>query len=84
VHIVDLEGVRQKRPSDLRGQGADLGRLLAAWRAGGEPGGTAAVRNFLRRYVRARRSLLQPPQLRRIVRVALERAGQWASAHRSS
>lgn len=82
VHVIDLEGIRRKRPSDLRGQGADLGRLLAAWRHAGEPGGAAAVRHFLRRYVRVRRTLLQPPRLRRIIRVALERAGQWASAHR--
>lgn len=84
LHIVDLEGLHRKRPSDRRGQGADLGRLLAAWRGAGEPGGAVTLRCFLRGYARARRALLQPPELVRILRGAKDRAGQWASAHRQA
>src|SRR5262249_17090134 len=50
VCMVDLDGVRRKRPSDARGQAMDLGRLLAAFRAAGSPGGGAAVRAFARGY----------------------------------
>lgn len=82
VHLVDLEGVRKRRPSEQRGLGADLGRLLAAFRAHGQPGGAAAVHAFARRYARAREALLQPAVLRRLWRVARQRAAQWQSAHR--
>jgi tRNA A-37 threonylcarbamoyl transferase component Bud32 len=82
VCTVDLDGVRRKRPSDARGQGADLGRLLAAFTAAGSPGGAATVRTFVRAYLRARRRLLQPAPARRLWRRAAERARQWADAHR--
>ncbi|HLQ37191.1 MAG TPA: lipopolysaccharide kinase InaA family protein [Planctomycetota bacterium] len=82
VSLFDLDGIRRKRPSDTRGQGQDLGRLFAAFAAAGEPGGALAVRAFLRGYARARRRLLQPGPLPRLLRVAALRAQAWASAHR--
>lgn len=82
VCMVDLDGVRTGSADDSRGRGADLGRLLAAFRAAGSPGGAATVRTFLRAYLRASRCLLQRPPLRRILLRAEDRAGEWASAHR--
>jgi tRNA A-37 threonylcarbamoyl transferase component Bud32 len=81
LRFVDLDGVRRKSTTDARGQGADLGRLLAAFRAAGAPGGDATLRAFLRSYCRARRDLLQPGPLRRVLRRAGRRAEEWASAH---
>jgi hypothetical protein len=72
----------QKRPSDARGQGRDLGRLLAAFRGEGSPGGLGAVVTFMRAYQRARQHLLQPATLHTLWRVAKQRADEWASAHR--
>ncbi len=80
--MVDHDGVRRQATTDTRGQGADLGRLLAAFTAAGRPGGAATVRAFLRGYLRAHRRLLQSPPLRRVLRRADERAGEWAAAHR--
>jgi tRNA A-37 threonylcarbamoyl transferase component Bud32 len=82
ICMVDVDGVRRKRPSDTRGQGADLGRLLAAWRAAGAPGGAAAFAAFVRAYQRARQRLLQAAPLRRLRRAADKRAREWLSAHR--
>ncbi len=82
VHMVDLDGVRPRAATDTRGLGADLGRLFAAFRAAGAPGGGATVRTFLRAWLRAHRRLLQRPPLRRSLRHAQRRAGEWASAHR--
>lgn len=81
VLMTDLDGVRRKAPSDTRGRGADLGRLLAAFRAAGEPGGARAVAAFVRGYLRAQRGLLVTSPIRRILRRAEQRAGEWASAH---
>lgn len=81
VCIVDLDGVRRASTIDTRGQGADLGRLLAAFRGANELGGDATVRTFLRSYLRAHRQLLQTPPLHRILRRAEQRAGEWRSAH---
>jgi tRNA A-37 threonylcarbamoyl transferase component Bud32 len=81
VCTVDLDGVRRRSVEDARGQGADLGRLLAAFRAAGAPGGPATERAFLRAYLRARRDLLQPAPVRRLVRRARARAREWKSAH---
>ena len=67
---------------ETRGRGADLGRLLAAWRGAGEPAGRAAVTTFLRAYLRAHGSLLQQPPLRRVLLATERRAREWASAHR--
>ena len=82
VCMVDLDGVRKKRPGDARGQGMDLGRLHAAFVAAACPGGRAALCAFLRGYLRGRSRLLQPAPARRLLRTALRRAQQWASAHR--
>mgnify|MGYP003339542291 FL=1 len=80
--MVDLDGVLRKRPSDSRGQGRDLGRLLAAFRGEGSPGGLGTVLAFTRAYQRARARLLQPAVLHKLWRVATQRACEWASAHR--
>ncbi|MBL8750983.1 MAG: hypothetical protein JNK78_17620 [Planctomycetes bacterium] len=82
VCIVDLDGVRRASTTDTRGRGADLGRLLAAFRGAGSPGGDATVRTFVRAYLRAHGDLLQTTPLRRVARRAEQRAGEWASAHR--
>lgn len=82
VAMVDLDGVRRRGADETRGRGADIGRLLAAFRAAGAPGGTGTLRAFLRAYIRAHRQLLQTPPLRRVLRAAEQRAGEWASAHR--
>ncbi len=82
VVMVDLDGVSRQSVTDTRGAGADLGRLLAAFRAAGSPGGPATVRRFLRAWLRAHRCLQQQPPLRRLLRRATQRAGEWAEAHR--
>lgn len=82
VCMVDLDGIRRRSAAESRGRGADLGRLLAAFRAAGSPGGAATARTFLRAYLRAWRRLLQQPPARRLLRAAGKRAGEWASAHR--
>lgn len=84
VAMVDLDGVRRRPTLDCRGRGADLGRLLAAFQAAGEPGGNATVARFVRCYLRAHRSLLQASPWRRLRRIARQRAGEWAEAHRTS
>lgn len=81
IAMVDLDGVRRKSAIDMRGCGADLGRLLAAFRHAGSPGGAANVRAFLRGWRRAHRDLLQRPPWRRVLRRAEQRAGEWLSAH---
>ena len=81
ICMVDLDGVRRKRPSDARGQGMDLGRLLAAFRAAGTPGGTATTLAFSRSYLRTRKQLLQKADRRRLWQTAEQRARQWATAH---
>ncbi len=82
VCMVDLDGVSRGAVTDTRGRGADLGRLLAGFRAAGAPGGPATIRTFLRSYLRAWHRLLQQPSLRRILLRAGRRAGEWAAAHR--
>ena len=82
VCMVDLDGVRRRAATETRGRGHDLGRLLASFRAAGTPGGATTVRTFLRSYLRAHRRLLQQPPLRRLLRSAEQRAGEWASEHR--
>jgi tRNA A-37 threonylcarbamoyl transferase component Bud32 len=79
--MVDLDGVRRRAATETRGRGADLGRLLAAFDAAGRPGGERAVRAFLRGYARAHRDLLQATPLRRLLRRAMARAGEWRAAH---
>lgn len=81
--IVDLDGLRAGRPSDRRGQGQDLGRVLAAWRGAGTAGGPPVLRAFVGGYLRARRALLRPVRHgRHLWRQAERRARAWASAHR--
>ncbi len=82
VCMVDLDGVDRRAVGDSRGRGGDLGRLLAAFRAAGAPGEAVTLRTFLRGYLRAHRWLLQEPPVRRLLRRAEQRAGEWASAHR--
>ncbi|MCA8973473.1 MAG: hypothetical protein KDC98_02070 [Planctomycetes bacterium] len=82
VAMVDLDGVRRKAAIDSRGSGADLGRLLAAFRQAGSPGGDATKRAFLRGWLRSHRDLLQRPPWRRVLRRAEQRAGEWFASHR--
>ncbi|MEM7204595.1 MAG: lipopolysaccharide kinase InaA family protein [Planctomycetota bacterium] len=81
VRMVDLDGIRRRAPDERRGQAADLGRLLAAFRAAGSPGGTATWIAFVRGYTRARRCLLRPIRLRDLLPPIEARASAWASAH---
>ncbi len=74
LRVVDLDGLRESRPSDRRGQGHDIGRVLAAWRASGEPGGAPVRAAFLRGYLRARRRHLRPVTDRHLWRQAERRA----------
>ena len=81
IAMVDLDGIHRKIPRDRRGQGADLGRLLASFRALGQPGGTKVLRAFLASYISARSALLQPAATRLLLRFTLARAAAWESAH---
>lgn len=80
--MVDLDGVTQHAAEETRGCGRDLGRLLAAFRNANSPGGEMSIRRFLRAYVRARRRMLQDPPMKRILKRAESRAGEWATSHR--
>lgn len=84
VHMVDLDGVRRKGACDRRGQAADLGRLLAAFRDNGAPGGIAALRAFYRSYTRARLCLGLSNIDRFTKRHIAARASGWASASAST
>lgn len=77
VAMVDLDGVTLHSAEDTRGCGRDIGRLLAAWRDAGEPGGPATPARFLGAYYRARRRLLQDPPIGRITSHAERRAHEW-------
>ncbi|MCR9246457.1 MAG: lipopolysaccharide kinase InaA family protein [bacterium] len=79
--MTDLDGVRRKAPEDTRGRGADLGRAFAAFETAGNPGGPAAVRAFVRGYLRAHRDLLRGPPMKRILRRATQRAEEWHRTH---
>ena len=79
--MVDLDGVSHVAAEETRGCGRDLGRLLAAFRNAGSPGGDATVARFVWAYVRTRRRLLQSPPMKRILKRAEHRAGEWATAH---
>lgn len=81
VAMVDLDGIHRKIARDRRGQGADLGRLLASFRESGEPGGARVLRAFWRAYIKARTCLLQPPTTRPLLRLTQERAASWETAH---
>jgi len=87
IALVDLDGVRRKTALDRRGQGADLGRLLAAFRAAGVRNGTRIIGAFLRGYNAARKCLLVPRNAksdRHLRRLSEVRAAAWASAHPSA
>ena len=79
VAMVDLDGIHRKTPTDRRGQAADLGRLLAAYREVGEPGGKRVYLAFLRGYIFARKCLLRRPKIRYLLRLTRERASARAS-----
>ena len=84
VSMVDLDGIRRKTALDRRGIGADLGRLLAAFRAAGSPGDMKTIGSFRRGYNAARKCLLVPRnhrEDRHMWRLSAERAAAWASAH---
>ena len=81
IAMVDLDGVSLHAAEETRGCGRDLGRLLAAFRDAGCPGGEGSIRRFVRAYLRARRRMLQSPPMQRILRRAKGRAGEWAESH---
>jgi len=81
VAMVDLDGVSLHSAEETRGCGRDLGRLLAAFRNAGAPGGDATIQRFVRTYLRARRRMLQDPPMRRILKRAEGRAGEWDASH---
>ena len=56
---------------------------LAAFAAAGSPGGSPVRIAFLRAYLRAHRQLLTTTPIRRVLRTATQRAGEWAEAHRA-
>jgi tRNA A-37 threonylcarbamoyl transferase component Bud32 len=87
VALVDLDGVRRKTALDRRGQGADLGRLLAAFHAARIEDGKRIIGAFLRGYNAARKCLLVPRNAksdRYLRRLSEVRAAAWASAHRNA
>ena len=80
--LVDLDGVRRKADlCDSRGEAADLGRLLAAWRSAGEPGAKATVATFWRYYNRTRRRLSSTITRRDLRQTIRARADAWALEH---
>lgn len=84
VSMVDLDGIRRKTALDRRGMGADLGRLLAAFRAAGSPGDIRTIGSFRHGYNAARKCLLVPRNHRsdrHMWRLSAEHAAAWASAH---
>ena len=80
IAMVDLDGVSLHAAEETRGCGRDLGRLLAAFGNSGCPGGDDSIRRFLQSYLRTRRRMLQSPPMKRILRRAESRAGEWAKA----
>ncbi|MEO0480867.1 MAG: lipopolysaccharide kinase InaA family protein [Planctomycetota bacterium] len=80
VFVVDLDGVRRKDLDDPRGEGRDLGRLLAAAQVALPAEVEHLIRRFWRAYFRTRR-LLGTPNSTRIRRVTEARAREWHGAH---
>jgi hypothetical protein len=78
---IDLDGVRLKRPTDRRGEAADLGRLEAAFAAAGAPHGDAARRAFLRGYTRALACLQHRSPNRFLLQSSAARAAAWRHRH---
>ncbi len=77
--MVDLDGVGRHQTNDSRKQGADLGRLLAAYENCG-PSEPAVIRRFWRGYARMRIRLRARVPL--VVRhTAAERARAWHAQH---
>lgn len=78
---VDLDGVRLKRPTDRRGEAADLGRLEAALRAAGVSHARALRWSFLRGYTRALACLQHPTPSRNLLQRSAARAAAWQTRH---
>ncbi len=81
IYLVDLDGVRRRKPLEFRGQGRDLGRLLAAYRSATKDDvDVKLMRRFYRSYHSSWKCLgLNPnPRLRKH---SEERANEWARAH---
>lgn len=85
IHVVDLDGIRRRLPLERRGQGRDLGRLLAAYRAAtdSDPVEPGLLRAFYRSYRAAWRRLGLKPS-RNLRRHTEARAREWAAAHRNT
>ncbi|MHC4850379.1 MAG: lipopolysaccharide kinase InaA family protein [Planctomycetota bacterium] len=84
VFMVDLDGIRRKVPLDDRGRAADLGRLLAAFREAGSPGGAGTLRRFARGYASTCRRLCNSVRLRHLACHTEARASEWPCAPRTT
>lgn len=85
VHLVDLDGVRRKHAQDPRGEGRDLGRLLAAFEKALGKREAAPIRAFWHSYLRTRAGLgnaLQGPSPQRLRQRTEARANEWWRDHR--
>ena len=87
VCFVDLDGIRVRGCADTRGQAADLGRLLAAFRAAAAGLETQRVLRvlaaFRRSYTAARKCLSSPNPSSHLWNLAARRADAWRTAHAS-
>ena len=81
VWVVDLDGLRRRAPIEIRGRGADVGRLLAAFRDTQSEDEPSIRRAFWRGYTRATRCLLPNRNPRRLRRLIEARARAWAADH---
>jgi tRNA A-37 threonylcarbamoyl transferase component Bud32 len=80
VALVDLDGLRRHRPFDARGQGRDLGRLLAGYRDAAGDVDPRVVSAFVRGYHRSRLCLrLTTP--RHLFVHSAARAAEWLRTH---
>ncbi len=80
IYMVDLDGMRRHHPLDTRGQAADLGRLLAAYRSSDVKTDPRILRAFLRGYLSSHKSLCLKPASN-LYRHSEARAQEWARAH---
>ena len=88
ICFVDLDGIRLRGSKDLRGQGADLGRLLAAVRAAvshvPRMEALRALATFRKSYTAARLCLSHTKPSSHLWILAARRADAWRTAHEST
>lgn len=87
IAVVDLDGIQVRGSNDTRGQAADLGRLLAAFRAAATPLPASATLRILalfrRSYTAARQCLSCSKPSPHLWNLAARRADAWRTAHAS-